>query len=283
MKSPAKWLVAYVMLAPVFATVYAGLPTRSFHDTNIELEAPVREDGQRLAESLSEEARARINGTRWPSARSELEFNPGSITLELRHTHDGRLLVRVEGNYASVPAHNQVVVAGAFVQWFRLDIESPGELVIRGRVAATTYPLEPTNPEGTPKRIEVDYTFPERRPPFSLVFPPPPGALPAHLSDQASLVLGNQNAKRLVGFFYAVEGDPHYASGLWARMLYFSATTITTLGLGDVTPVSSLARLLVGLEALVGIVFIGLFLNGLADSFRKRRLTTKSDASGQAS
>jgi hypothetical protein len=47
-------------------------------------------------------------------------------------------------------------------------------------------------------------------------------------------------------------------------MIYFSVIVITTLGLGDILPLSSLARLLVGLEAISGITLIGLFLNALA-------------------
>jgi hypothetical protein len=38
--------------------------------------------------------------------------------------------------------------------------------------------------------------------------------------------------------------------------LYFSAVTITTLGYGDVQPVSRLARLGAGLESLIGVVFV---------------------------
>ncbi|MBK3840508.1 two pore domain potassium channel family protein [Paraburkholderia aspalathi] len=51
-------------------------------------------------------------------------------------------------------------------------------------------------------------------------------------------------------------------SGLEA--LYFSVVTITTLGYGDVTPSGSSAQAAAGLEALLGIVTIGLFLNSLS-------------------
>jgi hypothetical protein len=63
--------------------------------------------------------------------------------------------------------------------------------------------------------------------------------------------------------------DPKEASGLWPRMCYFSAITITTLGFGDITPVSSWARLLVGSEAVSGVVLIGLFLNAIAKKWGK--------------
>jgi len=47
------------------------------------------------------------------------------------------------------------------------------------------------------------------------------------------------------------------------RMLYFSAVTETTLGFGDITPVSTMARNIVTAQAVIGVVAIGLFLNAL--------------------
>lgn len=46
--------------------------------------------------------------------------------------------------------------------------------------------------------------------------------------------------------------------------LYFSIVSITTLGFGDIYPVSLLARILVSLESIGGIIFVGLFLNALS-------------------
>lgn len=47
-------------------------------------------------------------------------------------------------------------------------------------------------------------------------------------------------------------------------LLYFSAVTISTLGFGDIVPITRLARLAVGFEATWGIFVAGLFLNSLA-------------------
>jgi hypothetical protein len=43
-------------------------------------------------------------------------------------------------------------------------------------------------------------------------------------------------------------------------LYYFSVTTLTTAGLGDVTPVSSVARILVAYEALLGQVYLVVFI-----------------------
>ncbi|MBD1366991.1 two pore domain potassium channel family protein [Mucilaginibacter sp. ZT4R22] len=49
------------------------------------------------------------------------------------------------------------------------------------------------------------------------------------------------------------------------RMIYFSAVTISTIGYGDIVPIDDNLRLLVGFEAILGIVFIGLFINSFGE------------------
>ncbi|MGL1861449.1 MAG: potassium channel family protein [Pseudodesulfovibrio sp.] len=59
--------------------------------------------------------------------------------------------------------------------------------------------------------------------------------------------------------------EASWQDGSYERMLYFSAVTITTLGFGDIVPISDKNRRLVTLESILGAVFIGLFLNALAN------------------
>jgi len=54
--------------------------------------------------------------------------------------------------------------------------------------------------------------------------------------------------------------DPH----AFFRLLYFSFTTITTVGFGDITPVSDQARSLVMIEEFVGVFFVGILIARLA-------------------
>lgn len=58
---------------------------------------------------------------------------------------------------------------------------------------------------------------------------------------------------------------------------YFSAVTVTTLGYGDISPKSELARSLVSLEVLLGVVCAGLFLNACS-----YRLSARSAAEEKA-
>ncbi len=75
--------------------------------------------------------------------------------------------------------------------------------------------------------------------------------------------------ERLQTLRRAVNGCPDRIPGLWGRMLYLSAVTITTLGYGDIVPVTSTTRAIVACEAVVGVLIVGLFINSIAN-LRKR-------------
>ena len=69
---------------------------------------------------------------------------------------------------------------------------------------------------------------------------------------------------RLKAHVDALGGFPSRATGSFDRMFYLSAMTATTVGYGDIVPVTRQARLLVAFEAILEIVIVGLFLNSLA-------------------
>jgi hypothetical protein len=60
-------------------------------------------------------------------------------------------------------------------------------------------------------------------------------------------------------------GSPAPLEGSFLRFIYLSGATITTLGYGDIVPITDRARGLVVFEAILGIVLIGFFLNSLAE------------------
>jgi hypothetical protein len=86
---------------------------------------------------------------------------------------------------------------------------------------------------------------------------------------------------RLFDYYFGVRGQPERFSGNFGRMLYFSAVVITTLGLGDIVPLTDRARGLVAGEVVLGIVFVGLFINAAAS--RARRPPAPSSASSPSS
>ena len=79
-----------------------------------------------------------------------------------------------------------------------------------------------------------------------------------------ALALNWQEESQFRKYLHGIRGDASAFSGHFLRMVYLSAVVITTLGLGDIVPISARARLLVAMEAITGVIFAGLFLNALA-------------------
>jgi hypothetical protein len=55
----------------------------------------------------------------------------------------------------------------------------------------------------------------------------------------------------------------------WHKFLYFSLTTITTLGYGDFLPTSPFARIWATLEAVTGVLYIAVLIARLVSLYRK--------------
>jgi hypothetical protein len=63
---------------------------------------------------------------------------------------------------------------------------------------------------------------------------------------------------------------PEHSLGptFWTELYYFSFVTITTLGYGDVTPISPMARSLAILEAITGVMFLGILVARLLGRYQ---------------
>lgn len=78
--------------------------------------------------------------------------------------------------------------------------------------------------------------------------------IPARLNERINTFSNNVN-----DFSYEQQGN-------FFRMLYLSMVTITTLGYGDIVPLTNSARILIGMEATIGIIIMGLFVNRILKS-----------------
>lgn len=68
------------------------------------------------------------------------------------------------------------------------------------------------------------------------------------------------------GAIHFPEGD----AATFSSFLYFSIASITTVGYGEVYPVTPLARILAVMEAAIGFLFIGVFIARLISQFKPR-------------
>lgn len=64
----------------------------------------------------------------------------------------------------------------------------------------------------------------------------------------------------IVDIFDANSFNPTYTTITRADLVHFSFTTLTTVGYGDITPVSKIARVLANLEGIVGVMYPAVFI-----------------------
>lgn len=86
--------------------------------------------------------------------------------------------------------------------------------------------------------------------------------------DIDGLRVSRRLLERMQAYADAKDGFAGRASGSFWRMLYLSTVTITTVGYGDTVPITPWARTLIAVEAVLGIVIIGLYLNALSERLR---------------
>lgn len=84
------------------------------------------------------------------------------------------------------------------------------------------------------------------------------------VQEEFSFYASDDTYKKILMNFAVLKGFPVKLEGSFNRFLYLSATTITTLGLGDIYPLTSCARIIITIETLLGILLMGLFLNAIA-------------------
>ena len=85
-------------------------------------------------------------------------------------------------------------------------------------------------------------------------------------------------------FLYVLEGDTQPdAFGSIPRALWWSVPTLTTVGYGDVTPVTALGRIFAGFTAIAGIGLIamptGILAAAFSEAMQNRKKLAKDDAS----
>jgi hypothetical protein len=66
----------------------------------------------------------------------------------------------------------------------------------------------------------------------------------------------------------------------WLRMTYFSVVTIATLGYGDIVPITTRARIVVGLEVLLGTLLYSLFIGAVGTRIALACMNSQRDSKG---
>jgi Ion channel len=247
------YALSYLGAIPIFATLYCLLPHDFYHST-VQHESVLDEDAETILRHIREEVGAEFQKEHESPAKDVGLWN---VNITAIRFHSLRPSGKKIGFDMTIPLRGigenggQEMITSVHVD-FDLGISmatwAPGDswktvIKLPTFLGRETLPFDP------------HVLFPRRLRDSSL----PRGADNRTVFIPISEPLNNE----LTGFANAVKGFPSKVSGSYARMFYFSAVTITTLGYGDIVPITNTARLLVATEAIAGVVLVGLFLNAL--------------------
>lgn len=241
------YALLYLLLIPVFALLYSCNGEGFYHST-AEYEATTIADGDQLLSALQEQ----IVQTFVDAHGGQVAQKNGWITdiSTLR-------LSRLEFPADSVSFHVYVIFETVSSPKIVSHWKDRIAFHIRTQTAAQ---LPGTSSWVDYKQIALPAYAHPMAVPSEILFPKFPGEASSTQWLPISLALSQQ----FQGLYQGRRGFPSRVTGSFGRMFYLSAVTITTLGYGDIVPISTMARILVALEAILGVVVVGLFLNSLS-------------------
>lgn len=233
------WALGYLFVIFFFALFYTAKSNGFYHSTS-QFESSLNDDADEILISLEALLKSTSNFT--SNEYDGWRLMEESFSIHTLKTYDKKLGFSVY----SVFEKNQDLVGMNIDLYFALNPElttcDDKSECYSTRIIQTVRPI-----------IDKENNF------ITLI----PQAL-AYYGDINIIKFPIELDKKINGFVAAKEGFPSEASGDFGRMLYFSVVTITTLGYGDVVPITDFNRFLVGLESILGLVLIGLFLNSLS-------------------
>ena len=239
------YLIIYILMVPAFAYYYKGIANQFFHATS-KYEASIILDGNQIRaeiESLIVSQFIEVNGE--PVDRFE-DWNVDirEFKIDRAWFDDGRLHFRT---YMRFFSDSGVMIGGP--RNFSISV-NPNFAVGFPGSSDRKFIKFPTSNEAN------DWPVADRA-----VFRTSPKGI---VSRDGALVFDAELQDRLTSLRDGFRGFPAKSTGSFWRLFYFSAVTQTTLGFGDIVPISNSTRLAVSIQSILGIVIIGHFLNSLA-------------------
>jgi Ion channel len=271
---PIHYLAAYLIAIPLFGILYTYISPHGFYAPYARYEPSAAGDLEHLKHLLEDQIKRIIHYS--DDMQVIIDDEPlflNSMRIDDLHSVDGTsILFRIIFPYASRsrPADNgdRTIILPSISQYVQVNKlpflhlqDSFGEYIFREIHFVST-------PRDTQWIYDKYNNFDEKV--FSRLFSAPESCA---LQTTCPLIFTRINDEHvIIDYLDGVQGDPFAISGLFPRMIYLSAVVITTLGLGDIVPITPLSRFLVAAEAVLGITFAGLFLNALAFSASNARV-----------
>jgi len=243
-------VIIYVAMIPLYALIYAALPENFYH-TTIAHEPSTKRDASEISDALRDRIAEGIRSTfkadtarfgnieiGWPRI-SELSAKDGALFFLLSFGKQSG------DDFAVLHFHVRLQPESMTLLWdrsgnheFVLSCDEPSQHGIRLMDICPRRSVKPISAE------ENNWI----------------------LNPQGFVILPYSVQTKIHSYIRTQSGFP---SNTWenvGRMFYFSAVTITTVGFGDILPLTGLARILVASEAILGVVIIGIFINAVSKS-----------------
>lgn len=256
---PLWYMLFYVLLIPAFAIIYIYLPGRNFYAPYSKFEESASFDSSAIKVIIGSAMIAAFHDNK-ASADGWQILRDGIHIYDLRSSRPDMLsfsarvdAVRQEGGKYLGATYN---IEARVSDWIKShSLNRRGEITTCHETKILTIsPEQDQELAGKVSRFDASLLFRQKRgPPVS----------------PHKLCLGPKDEKAAERYSAGFSGDPRQFSGFDGRMLYFSATTITTLGYGDIVPLSPAARWLSGIETILGWLFAGIFVNALTAEGRR--------------
>lgn len=218
---PKWWAYLFLVQMITFGLIYIGMPHSFFHST-AHLEPSVTEDREILEARLT----LFLEENRLESGLAEIFPTEGELSVTISTPTD--------------PSNSQISV-GSRKTYERIDgtlfVRYPEFMSLNFEVGSVTLDFS-SDPKG-------GYWDDENYQPWMRSVERVEGEFVALFQS----------------WYSAMRGVPSKENGLWVRMFYLSVVTSTTLGFGDIVPLTSWARFWVGLQSVLGLVTMGGFIS----------------------
>lgn len=268
--------MAYLSLIPAFAVLYTFLPDDFYH-TTVQYENTFSKEKSEISTMLEQEIIKTFKKFHKADKASFSGWSIDANSFSLRSFRITNADVKFEldlelksADESQGPIYTAPTVSLPVLGWIEsVNSSDSGSLddvsEYKPIVLQSTIPLFST--ENSAKAAFEKILFPAP-PPAPKKFPPGLGYESQQVQG-AFIPIPRSLNKRIIDLEKAIQGFPSSIKGTFWRMLYFSAVTVTTVGYGDILPLTTRSRIFVTCEAVLGIVLIGLFLNAIANDRAK--------------
>jgi len=244
----------YLFLILVFAIIFYLFPDDFYHST-VQYEPFIQNETEQILHDLKNSLIEQL----------KRKHPDGIVTYKERELHGNALRARtwnVEGESASFVLYTHLLKPRFMTYWgVRVSFNiNPAQAKSKGTQPGEELIWIP----------EVLLTFEELASIRSPDYVPPVPVTEVFDTFKAIdgknhlyLTISTELSEKIIAFADGMRGRPTHLPGKFIRMFYLSAVTITTLGYGDIVPLTTRARALITAEAILGIILIGFFLNSL--------------------